>query len=259
MVLEKLGEALIIAVILALFVDEAVKHTLMQEVARDVIDFWIGFTQPPAVKEQIQYILRLPFIRLDFTTRYVMKYVSTGEPHPLIRVESFTSYKVVNLTNSPKVFTFRSSIEKSAAWSGKRNHLKKMEAAAVGFALEGKLLDDKTLETECYLVAEIPITVPEEAAGSVEFKTERVAYYSHEHTIVLDILEPPCIGIKVIVEAPPDFVIFVSFGTYGKVEGDKVRTWYHPGVHLPGSHFRISWEPASKRHSILTVEDRISD
>ena len=80
--MEKLGEALIIAVILALFVDEVVKHALVKEVTRDVLDFTFGYQLPDEVKAQIRHILRLPFARRDFEITYTIKPLPAGAGRP---------------------------------------------------------------------------------------------------------------------------------------------------------------------------------
>ena len=160
-------------------------------------------------------------------------------------MSSFARFKVINLTDSPKVYEFRSSIEKSTDATLESNHLVLMEIAALHFKLEEQELAAQTEDTGTYLRVSHPIRVPEESAGAIEFRTKRQAFYHENDYLVLDIHEPPCIGITVHMDAPSDFDVTASFGTYGKVESShkgRVRTWVHPGVQLPGSHFRLSWK-----------------
>lgn len=249
--LEKLGEALIIAVILALFVDDAVKHALVKEVVRDVLDFAVGFQLPEEVKEQVKYILRLPFVRRGFEIRYVIEPFDELEASTRIRLYSFTRYQVINLTDSPKKYTFRSAVQIASDCTVEPSRLLKMEVPRLGLRLEGAQLVAQTDKSKNYLVASVVIEVPEESAESLECRTERVEHHHADDTIVLDILEPPCIGITLIVDAPKEFEVSVSFGTpRGEIRHTQNSTrtqWTHTGVHLPGSHFRMSWKRIAQR------------
>jgi len=55
--LHKLGDALVITAILAFAVDGYVKRALVSEVAKEVVDFAVGYTLPIEVKRHIWHIL----------------------------------------------------------------------------------------------------------------------------------------------------------------------------------------------------------
>ena len=96
-----------------------------------------------------------------------------------------------------------------------------------------------------YRKAKIPVEFSGHSSKPVTFRTQRLAHYRLNDAIVLDLLEPPIIGITVAVVSAPEFDFRVSFGAEGEVtvrEADGRREWFHPGVHLPGSHFRLQWD-----------------
>jgi len=247
LLLEKLGEALIIAAVLGFVVDEAVKKTLVEEILRDVLYHAVGYRLPDEVKEQVKYVLRLPFVRRNFQIHYKFRVIENLSADGTIsnrylEVTSTAKYDVENLTDTEKVFQFRRSIELFHARIPKENQLIAMEAPDLKIA--GDELEKIAKVEGPFKKAELNSKIGSGKSGKAHFLTKRLAHYPVEHTMALDILEPPCIGISVSVDAPPALTVEAAFGVPGDVEtsGTPSKTWTHPGVHLPGSHFRLSWK-----------------
>lgn len=246
--LEKAGEAFMIAAVLALFVDESVKHHLVQEIVRDVLDFTVGFQLPLEVKEQVHRNLRLPFVRREYEVRYTLEPQPADHAHPpRIRLHSQARFRVINLTDSVKPYEFTSSIEKGTDPAFEPNQIVAMEVPALGIALRGAALTPHRRDSDNFVKTCVIVHVAGDGTEQLLFQTERVAYHRENDTVVLDILEPPCIGVTLIVDAPEAFAVTASFGQQDvapKRDG-RVRTWVHPAVHLPGSHLRFTWRKVS--------------
>jgi hypothetical protein len=158
-------------------------------------------------------------------------------------------YEVTNLTASEKYYDFKSSLEKSRGGLP-QNQLLRMEVSPNEYVVEGDDLKKITQPEDPdnpYSIATIPVKIAGRGSQALSFKTTRQAYYHLNDAIVLDILEPPCIGIALeLVGSLTDFEFRVSFGTEEKIRPSKVTPrslhFDHPRVHLPGSHFRVQWE-----------------
>src|SRR5215471_17341261 len=99
---EKLGEALIIAAVLGIVVDESVKKTLVKESVKNLLHLFIGYDLPDEVKAHLKYLLHLPFVRKGFTITYTFEKLdfknANGIPVSCWEVTSETTYNIVNLT-----------------------------------------------------------------------------------------------------------------------------------------------------------------
>ncbi len=240
--LDKFGEALIVAGVLALVYERRAKELVAKEVSRDAINHAVGWEVPPEVRETVKEIIRLQFERRGFVQHYRFDLAPVGSPRQHFAVISTTEYELTNLTNIEAAFDFRSSIEISTGRGLPENQLLLMKSPDEEFL--GAKLDKLTQIDGPYRKAEKQIWIP--ARTKACFLTRRLAHYEPRGSLVLDILHPPAIGVKVTVEAPKDFVFRISFGIPGKVKESHEHpywVWEHPGVFLAGSHFRLQWEP----------------
>jgi hypothetical protein len=248
---EKLGEALIIAAVLGIVVDEAVKRSLVKEVLENVLYYAVGYELPDEVKEQLKYILRLPFVRRNFKIVYTFTRIDVpgtdGKPVSCWQIDSETEYEVDNLTDTQKFYEFRSSIELGQSGLAVENRLMAMEVPSLNIKMDESDVAQISHVKGPYNIASLPIHIRPNKRGPVLVKTRRLGYYPLHDTMVLDILEPPCLGLKVCVAAPPEIEVTVAFGVPGEVKPipeDGRQCWPHEGVHLPGTHFRVSWTKA---------------
>ncbi len=112
---EKLGDAFIIACILAIGVDEFVTYKLFEEATRDVLSFAAGHLLPPNARIVVSNLIKAPFIRDDLKLRIRLEPLCNQRSNEteLVRLTLLTDYVVENLTGSPVSCPFRTSIEKS--------------------------------------------------------------------------------------------------------------------------------------------------
>jgi len=238
---DKFGEALIIAGALALAFEQRARTVVLEEVSRDAINVAVGWDVPPDVKSTAMHILKLPFERRGFVQHYEFHLVPVNSPRQYLAVTSTTEYELTNLTNAGVFFDFKSSVEICSGKGLPENELLLMKSPDESYA--GNKLDQLAKRDGPYKKALVPVWIP--ARGHAKFLTRRLAHYERNDDLVLDILEPPAIGMKVTIEAPAQFQFRVSFGATGVPKPSRPGTrweWEHPGVFLPGSHFRIQWE-----------------
>jgi hypothetical protein len=246
--LDKFGEALIIAFVVGVAVEKTSRQRFLKETARDALHNILGYDLPDSVKEQLKYILRFPFVRQNFKVLYTFEKQQTVDS-VFWRVLSHTEYDVDNQTDTHQQYELNSSIERSRAAATLTNQLLEVEVTGL-LHLTAADLAQKAAELEQTVISEqapyrrVVVPIPIGPHGKlVHVRTTRVAYYRLEDTMVLDILRPPCLGIEVCVKAPPELDVSVAFGVPGDVtHPDRdPRRWFHGGVHLPGAHFRVSW------------------
>lgn len=247
--LHKLGDALVIAALLAFAVDGYVKRALVSEVAKEVVDFAVGYTLPDEVKSHIRHILRLPCVREDLVFRYEFSEMIAKSPdhtEPCLEVVCFASYKVVNLTDRPINFEVRSSIQTSHLPGLPLNRLRRLHLPTMNIDLSGEKLREVTHHDGPYTKAIQSVKIRPGETNALPVKTERVSYHRFEDSIFLDLLEPPSLGLDMYVTAPAGYAFEASFGGAGEVSihhepGSGYWTWHVPGAHLPGSHLHLSW------------------
>jgi hypothetical protein len=239
--LHKLGDALVITAILAFAVDGYVKRALVSEVAKEVVDFAVGYTLPIEVKRHIWHILRLPCVRQKLVFNYEFREMPAAPPeHPdrYLEVTSFTSYEIVNLTDRAITFEVRSSIQKSHLPGLPPNQPRRLHLPTMDIDLSGEELKRVCTIDGPYTKATQHVKVRPREMNALPVETERISYHRLEDSIFLDLLEPPSLGLDVHVTAPAGYAFEASFGAAGEVSTRHEKgywTWHVPGAHLPGS------------------------
>ena len=91
---DKLGEAFLIAAILAVIVDPFLKGELLEEVSKEALSFAAGYVLPDPLKTLLKRIIKVPYIRERFRMTLSLSDIPN---HPsFIRLTMHTSYDVVN-------------------------------------------------------------------------------------------------------------------------------------------------------------------
>jgi hypothetical protein len=255
--LSKFGDAMVIAAILAFAVDSYVKRSLVSEVAKEAIDFAVGYELPPEVKRHlVDDILRLPCVRRKLVFHYKFHEMLPGAPeHPdrYFRVICSASYVIVNLTDRPISFEVRSAVQKSHLPGLPPNELCRLHVEGpnaaglppINIDLKGDALYKKVDNTPGpYVTASQEAKIRPGENGALKVETERITYHRLEDSIFLDLLQPPSLGLDLKVTAPAGFAFEASFGAAGDPSPghrDGSWSWNVPGVHLPGSHLYMTW------------------
>src|SRR5262245_42479435 len=240
--LHKLGEALVIAAILAVVVDRYVKDKLVAEVARDVLSYSVGHAIPKEIQQEIRHLLRLPFVRQDFELIFSLKEVPN---HPgFVAIVMQTSFRIINLTDVSQEYPFCSSIEKTLFPEvGENKLLSIVVNGPHSFTLRADELAVKSESSGHFIEYRNSLVIPKSSAEPVFVWTERVAIYKENFTHVLDILAPT-LGVTVISEFPEDFQVGVHFAVRGEpqcIPEYHPKKFVHGGVFLPGHHVRMTW------------------
>ena len=185
--LDKFGEALIIAGVLALAYERRARELVAKEVSRDAINHAVGWEVPLEVRETVKEIIRLRFERRGFVQHYRFDLAPVGAPRQHFAVISTTEYELTNLTNLAADFDFRSAIEISTGRGLPENELLLMKSPHEEFA--GGALDTLTKIDAPYRKAEKKIWIP--AGTKASFLTRRLAHYALKDSLVLGILHRP--------------------------------------------------------------------
>lgn len=251
--LSKFGDAMVIAAILAFAVDNYVKRTLVAEVAKEAIDFAVGYELPPEVKRHlVDDILRLPCVRRELVFHYKFHEVAPAPPEyrdPYFKVICSTSYEIVNLTDRPITFEVRSAIQKSHLPGLPPNELCRLHLPTMGIDLKEEKLNEKVNKSGGpYASVSEEVKIRPGETNALKVETERISYHRLTDSIFLDLLQPPSLGLHLDVTAPEGYAFEASFGAAGDPSpGHKAGSWSWdvPGVHLPGSHVYLTWYRAS--------------
>ena len=106
-----LGEALVIACVVALLVDRAAKLKLLKEFAADVSTHIIGRRLPESLRKHIEPYLEADLIRTTWNITYVIS--DWPGHHGYDRLETVSVYEIENRSSSPTVYRCVYSVEKS--------------------------------------------------------------------------------------------------------------------------------------------------
>jgi hypothetical protein len=110
-ILNGIGEALVVAAVLAFSVDSYLKTRLTEEVSNKVIDrtstYLMSFELPRAIQDDVDHLCRLPLMYVNYTLDYMFE--ETG-PAGFLRLTTTQSFEVVNLRHSEERFTHYVSV-----------------------------------------------------------------------------------------------------------------------------------------------------
>lgn len=233
---EKLGDAFIIAGILAMVVDKYLKRNLLVEVMRDALSFAAGHTLPSPIKSTITDMIRTPYARKGFKIRFTL----TDLPdHPqYIKMIMHTSYDVVNLTARKQGYTVRTAIDKSYL------NMRDSELLALGISGstcisfgDSELRANRKVDSHYYYY-DHKVTLEPRGGTMLHVETTRSIVYPDRWFYVLDVLQLT-MGIEVQVRKDR-FTWDADFGAYH--ERCSCSTgWACSGVYLPGQFVRVTW------------------
>lgn len=107
----KIGDALILAPLLALIVDEAAKRRLIEEFSLDVSSHIIGRLLPPELRKHLHGYLQMFIVRTRWDIIYTIEKWD-GQPG-YIKLETITEYDMDNRSEDPQDHEFIYSVEDS--------------------------------------------------------------------------------------------------------------------------------------------------
>ena len=238
----KVGEALFVGGVVSLVMDRFLKAELFTEIARDVLQFTIGYELPKQVQDEIRYLVRLPFVRRNFE---MALFIEPIENHPgYVSVRMDTNFQVENLAKVSLEYEFTSSIQVCPYADVRESSIDRIEAD--GHVLEGQALIEKTEVDPHFRQVHQSVKIPEHAADRrIPFSTVRTTVFRERDVYVLDILEPT-IDVTIRMITPDDLTSDVYFpsrirGTTKRSHPQRPTVFVHHGVFLPGQFIRIRW------------------
>jgi hypothetical protein len=114
-VINKVGDALLIAPILALAVDQAAKRELLKEFAKDVSSHIIGRQLPETMREYIRAYLDVEFLRDEWHVTYEISpwEKDNASIDGYVQLVTKSVYTIHNLTTDDRTYMFRYEVEDS--------------------------------------------------------------------------------------------------------------------------------------------------
>lgn len=110
-VLPKLGEALMIASILALVIDGISKRKLLDEFLRDISIHILGRLLPRELREHMLDYLGIDFVRSNWVVTY--KITEIADRPGYVQLETYTAYDVENRSTFEREYACRYDVEES--------------------------------------------------------------------------------------------------------------------------------------------------
>lgn len=240
---QKFGDALVIAALLAGLVDPFLKKSLAREISEDVFRYVIGHNVPPPIVSAVKEMLRIPVVRSNFQVTFALE---TGNKiyHeiPLVKLTITADYVLQNVTEHARNFEFRSRVGKGE-W-GIESEIKEVTFGETTWK-------DSDLQSNCEFNGEflqfkrsvnIGPQAPEEART---VHTVRTLYLPETYSHVLDLLEPVS-SLKLVFKDNTDFDWSHSCEQPSWISksagGTEGESWVgYDGVQLAGQHVIVRW------------------
>lgn len=127
-ILQAVGEALVVAQVIIVTVDQAAKAKLLQEFAKDVSGHIIGKHLPVELRVHIMKLLEAPFVRTKWEIIYTISTWPGQSEYWRLVTES--GYEIENVSDTEQKFLFFYSLEESFAPHIGRSQITRLKAEA---------------------------------------------------------------------------------------------------------------------------------
>jgi hypothetical protein len=250
---EKLGDAFIIASLLAFTVDSYLKKRLIE----DISPLIRGAHLPIELRREIDKIVRTELYRSDFEQTYKFEYIDASEEH--IRLTTITNFFVNNPSSSPCPFEY-------IVWMDKLDYIPNQDLRLIRAGASGVLDSDKkpegydrfdlkfgpTAEGDAFewkRLHYIPVSFAnqvENSAGQARFWYETSQIFQSQDEMTFYSL---CATVRhrISVAAPNNLVVNLTIG-YSNEDAiqkipnkEKPTVWYLPVALLPMSAMTVNW------------------
>jgi hypothetical protein len=242
------GDALVIAGFLGIFIDPFVKRRLVKESIRSVDKLLIGYGLPPELQDRIKDIMRTRVVRKPMRIEHRLTPVNNKQ----VKVQTIVKYWLENISNEPHEFQQRIYVEKE----------KQPDITLLRCVLDDKTitycLDKEKLQQEGLLIDDgirlngygKKVSI-QPSRGKKDRLYQFYAEYSQilpeDHTDSFNLVLPDVKTIHVIITAEYPREDFVFGTTLEKVDGtgdpDEKERWEAQRAFFPNEHITVWWQP----------------
>ena len=224
-VVKQLGEALIIAGVLAIAIDPLVKGKSLRSATRDIFHHMLGFQLPLKIQDKLQEIV----LGTKWYRENTIMHCTISEVGEFLRFDVEMEYEIVNPTQHTREFRAELQFE-----AGEQPTLKSVicfEKPKYGNG--AKLIEDpKQPKSLVYKGKVIKIS----SQGRLRFKYE----YSITYPIAIGYMYPnfvyPTIGLALTIKAPSDIVVWAP-----SAQSESAGEWRYTKLFMPGDHLEVRW------------------
>lgn len=201
-VLPKIGDAMMIAAILAAIVDEAAKRALLKDFARDVSSHIIGRLLPPELREHIHQYLGIEFVRVNWDITYTIQELAGHQGFVELKTEA--EYDMQNRSTSPKNYQFYYEVEESWFPEIGKTRITEVKAANFFEYIEGDK-DLKLQHTRGFVAfsKDVELLPYEPEHRQYGFRIESIECFKDSYSCPF-IASYPVVGLTFTVRYPKD-------------------------------------------------------
>ena len=252
-ILPKLGEALMIASILALVIDGISKRKLLDEFLRDISIHILGRLLPRELREHMLDYLSIDFVRSDWTVTYTITSVP-GRPD-YVQMETYMGYDVENRSALEQEYSCKYDVEES--WFPDVGESRITWAKAAGFFehVEGDPDFKVPSDTGFKRFSKTICLPPFDERRPVRYKFEAKSIEFFKNFFQAPFLcSCPVMNFTLTIYYPKDLLDLNVYFSYSGIEEGMKRdtskpnrdTWIINKPLLPGQGFFTRWEPKQK-------------
>ncbi|MEO6194193.1 MAG: hypothetical protein ABIS20_14390 [Thermoanaerobaculia bacterium] len=248
--LEKMGETLVIAFLLAVTVDVYIKNQLTRDIVREVSPFIMGSHLPQEIRNEIYELVKLAVYRSDYELVYEI--TPDSESEDVVWVRTRTRFRLNNANDHPEPF-LHTLILQEIDTPGRL-----LNVGARGVKGEnGEQGDYEVPEAEMESLTRFErqwkrkVYIPAHAVGesAAFFWTETIQRLDAQNEITHYSLAAN-IGLRVVVSYPQNMEVEVTFGhrlhrNVHSFPKDRPSTWELRAAFLPMAAVTIEWKKLS--------------
>jgi hypothetical protein len=230
-----LGDALVVAAILALTVDFYLKDRVLREVSSDVSKYLVGYRLPGEVQDRIRSLLQTRWIKRSCRIRLRLTDLTGAR----VRIEIRASRNVENITTEESSFRDRIAYERHLPQTIVEMRCDSADTRAQyqvgGHGLAQEKADEPGVMEALGRVVKIP-PVHESAGQYYQFTVQYEADYPENYSDIFA-FDLPTINVVVEAECSPGFRV-----TLPPADITTPNRWEYNRLFLTGEHIRYRWE-----------------
>jgi hypothetical protein len=230
---DRFGEALLIAGFLSMTVDQYVKKKMLQEVSYDVAKYLIGYELPAEAQDRIKELMGSRIIRENYEVHYLATKVATPDK---LRLEVTISYYVKNITNHDEAYQQHLALEKHDSPVIIELSCQSSDVKAA-YSQKGK---DVFAVHEGVVEAYGPTIKIRSAKKGFTYRISDMhsVIQPEEYSDLISFLAPT-INVKVTANFPPGFTFVAPREDVS--DQPAADTWEYNRLFMPTEHIRMRW------------------